>query len=69
MKASKPAADISTSKPSPARGSAAPSPKDVLKPVQPASSRGSRGSSQSSYGLAAGKLVSSKDKCHGIEQS
>lgn len=69
MKASKPAADISTSKPSPARGSAAPSTHDTLKPVQPASSRGNRGSSQSSYGMAAGKLVSSKDKCHGIEQS
>jgi len=69
MKASKPAADISTSKPSKARGDAAPSPMDTLKPVQPAPSRGNRGSSQSSYGMAAGKLVSTKDKCHGIEQS
>jgi hypothetical protein len=69
MKASKPSADISTSKPSAARGSAAPSPKDTLKPVQPEASRGRRGSGQSGYGLATGKLVSSKDKCHGIEQS
>ncbi|NBR67411.1 MAG: hypothetical protein EBT79_09105 [Actinobacteria bacterium] len=69
MKASKPSADISTSKPSVARGDAAPSKHDTLKPVQPVASRGQRGSNQSSYGMAAGKLVSAKDKCHGIEQS
>lgn len=69
MKASKPSADISTSRPSKAKGDAAPSSHDTLKPVQPAASRGSRGSGQSGYGLAAGKLLSNKDKCHGIEQS
>lgn len=66
MKASKPAADISTSRPSAARGSAAPSKHDTLKPVQPEASRGKRGSGQSGYGLASGKLTSSRDKCHGI---
>ncbi len=66
MKASKPAADISTSRPSAARGSAAPSPKDTLKPVQPEASRGKRGSGQSGYGLAAGRLTSTRDKAHGI---
>jgi hypothetical protein len=66
MKASKPSADISTSRPSAARGSAAPSKHDTLKPVQPEASRGKRGSGQSGYGLASGRLLSSRDKSHGI---